>query len=463
MATRTRQGNAAPKRQTEPAAVLVGKGPRPKRLQQVKRGLEECSQGSRPPSAPPGGQPFGDAARLPVRHFYEEQAGHRSGGQLEHHESAFVGRQPLVGAEGSGPESLKAALAHSPVQLLADCNQVPDQRVHQQPFCQGSGDPDGDIGRRYLPTHAMGPRSVQACSDRPGSPDCSGHPPDPRSAAEDHHPSQRDWPLPPTEEAYRGNGVRCDPLDSRDPEPNAGSPSRLHADWEVGSQRVYSPGSLNPETFQAGTISAGYRGGQDDPGTLRPAKLKIQQLQLSNPHQRSYAHATLLSLLWTASCIQDGLPIASPGLRKFLQWLSTQSKPQPLWQTLAWQALTKTWSHPLRHHDPAAFLHYLQPLIFTAGAGEWQARSLSDASPVQSLCQVSASGHAWPISLPAVLSPANPCSLQSLMLQWHGQAQVHGLSKLSPVLALRIHRFDDRGNKLQFSLLDSWSIDIPCS
>ena len=118
-------------------------------------------------------------------------------------------------------------------------------------------------------------------------------------------------------------------------------------------------------------------------------KLKIQQLQLNNPHQHSYAHAVLLSLLWTASCIQDGLPIANPGLRKLLQWLSTPSKPQPLWQTLAWQALTKTWSHPLRHHDPASFLHYLQPLIFTAGAGEWQARSLGDASPMQSWCHKS--------------------------------------------------------------------------
>ena len=123
--------------------------------------------------------------------------------------------------------------------------------------------------------------------------------PDPRSAAEDHHPSQRDWSLSPTE-PHRGNGVRCHPLDSRDPEQNAGSASRLRADWETGPQLVYAPGSLNPETFQAGKISAGNRGGQDDPGTLRPVKLKIQQLQLCNPHQHSYAHAALLSLLWTA-------------------------------------------------------------------------------------------------------------------------------------------------------------------
>ena len=224
---------------------------------------------------------------------------------------------------------------------------------------------------------------------------------------------------------------------------------------------MYSFSSLHPETFQAGTISSGDCSGQDDPGTLRPSQLKIQQLQLTNPHQHSYAHATLLSLLWTASCIQDGLPIANKGLHKFLRWLSTQSKPQPLWQIMDWQALTKSWSQPLRHHDPAAFLQYLQPLIFTAGAGVWQAKSSATNSPTSNQCQVSASGHAWPISLPAVLNPVNPCSLQALVLQWHNQAQVHGLSQLSPLLALRIHRFDDRGDRVPFSIQNSWKVDIP--
>ena len=87
----------------------------------------------------------------------------------------------------------------------------------------------------------------------------------------------------------------------------------------------------------------------------------------------------------------------------------------------------------------------------------WQARSPSDVDPMQNLCQVSDSGNAWPIPLPAVMNPADPCSVH----QWHCQAQVHGLSKLSPVLALRIHRFDDRGDRLQFFILDSWNIPIP--
>ena len=103
VAPRTRQGDAAPERQTKPA-VLVGQGPRPRRLQQVERGLEECSQGLGAPRAPSGGQPFGDAARLPVHHFYEEQAGLGSDGQLERYNAAFGSRQPLAGAESSGPD-----------------------------------------------------------------------------------------------------------------------------------------------------------------------------------------------------------------------------------------------------------------------------------------------------------------------------------------------------------------------
>ena len=58
-------------------------------------------------------------------------------------------------------------------------------------------------------------------------------------------------------------------------------------------------------------------------------------------------------------------------------------------------------------------------------------------------------------------SRTQPTRAHFNMLQWHGQAQVHGLSKLSPVLALHIHRFDDRGNRLHFSISDFWSIDIP--
>ena len=100
-------------------------------------------------------------------------------------------------------------------------------------------------------------------------------------------------------------------------------------------------------------------------------------------------------------------------------------------------------------------------MIFAEGEGVWQARNLPTPLQADSTCQVSQSGHAWPIQLPAVRSSAATSSLQQLVMQWHQQAQVHGLSTSSPVLALQIHRFDDRGYRIQFSLANEWKIRLP--
>ena len=188
---------------------------------------------------------------------------------------------------------------------------------------------------------------------------------------------------------------------------------------------------------------------------------QVQQLQLANRNQHSYANAVVLTLLWAASSSQNGIWIVNQGLRKFLQWLSTQSKPQPLWQTLAWQTLTKSWSQLLRQHDPASFLHYLHPMIFAASEGVWQAPVPNQAASMPDSCQVSHSGHARPIHLPAAPHPDDPCTLQSLVQNWHCQTQVHGLSTLSPLLALRIHRFDDKGDKINSHIHGPWKVTIP--
>ena len=147
-------------------------------------------------------------------------------------------------------------------------------------------------------------------------------------------------------------------------------------------------GSVHFEALQARSLAPGHSRGQDDPRALRPAQSKILQLQLANPHHHNYAHAVIFSILWTSSCMQGGFCVQRQDLRKFLQWLSTQSRPQPIWQNLVWQALTKTWSHPLRQHDPARFLHYLQPMIFAEGEGVWQARNLPTPLQADSTCQV---------------------------------------------------------------------------
>ena len=158
--------------------------------------------------------------------------------------------------------------------------------------------------------------------------------------------------------------------------------------------------------------------------------------------------------------MQEGLRIGRQDLKKFLQWLSNQSKPQPIWQNLAWQALTKPWSTPLRHHDPELFMQYLQPMIFAPGEGIWQSRTTINSTN-ELVCQVSQSGHVWPISLPAALDPDAPLSLQQLVTQWHSQTQVHGLSSLSPALALRIPRVANRGTSHHPPLKDEWRLTVP--
>ena len=307
----------------------------------------------------------------------------------------------------------------------------------------------------------MGSRHVEARPDPTRPPDDRDRPPDLEPAATAAHPPQRDRSLPSIEEAHGGDGLRCHPLDTGNPEPHAGSASGLCADREADPQQMHPSSSVHFEALQARSLAPSHVGGQDDPRALRPAQSNILQLQLANPHHHSYAHAVIFSILWTASRMQGGFCVQQQDLRKFLQWLSTQSRPQPIWQNLVWQALTKPWSHPLRQHDPARFLHYLQPMIFAEGEGVWQARSIPSPFHAEPTCQVSHGGHAWPIHLPAARSSDATSSLQQLITQWHQQAQVHGLSTLSPVLALKIHRFDDRGERIQFSIANEWRLKVP--
>ena len=67
----------------------------------------------------------------------------------------------------------------------------------------------------------------------------------------------------------------------------------------------------------------------------------------------------------------------------------------------------------------------------------------------------------WPISLPAASDPDAPFTLQQLVTQWHFQTQVHGLSSLSPALALRIPRVANRGTSHHLALKDEWQLTIP--
>ena len=345
---------------------------------------------------------------------------------------------------------------------MVDGYEVPHRRLPGQSCAEGGCGPDGHTGGGWVPVPAMGSGYVQSRKDSAGAPDSGSCPPDSAAVAELDRSSQRDrsLPFPSAAEVDGQHGFGCDPLDSRDPKPHSGSAGSLCLGGETDPQRLHALGGVNSEALQVRAVPSSHGGGQNDSGIVRPVSAKILSLQLANPHQHSYAHAILHSIVWTASNMQEGLRIWRQDLRKFLQWLSNQSKPQPPWQNLAWQALTQPWSTPLRHHDHELFMQYLQPMIFAPGEGIWQSRATISSSN-KPVCQASQSGHVWPMSLPAALDPDTPFSLQQLVTQWHSQAQVHGLSALSPALALRIPRVDDRGNNHHPPLKDEWRLTIP--
>ena len=238
-------------------------------------------------------------------------------------------------------------------------------------------------GKRRVPLPPMGSGDLEACQGAAtAAADDRGNTGD-RPAAPAHHSPQHHWTVPPAATADAGHDKRCDSINLRNPEQNPGVTSSLPAGWPFDSQRSNTFSSLHPSTEQARPISLGHRGGQDAPRNLRPDKQRVLQLSLANPQDYSYANATLLAILWLSSCAQDGFSICHVGLYKFLQWLSTQQKPQPIWDNLAWQTLTKAWLRPLRSHDVAAFLAFTQRLIFQGTAGQWESRNppLSISTP----------------------------------------------------------------------------------
>ena len=258
---------------------------------------------------------------------------------------------------------------------------------------------------------AMESRGIQTRQGVPGPLEHRGDSADPCSATAIDHPSQHDREVPPIAQAVAGNGQRRDPLDARNPKQKSGSPSGIPVDQQAGEERCHAPSRLDAQTEQARKISLGDSRRQDASRTLRPEKSTLLQLILPNPNEFSYSNAVLHSILWASSCSQDGLCVDHAGLFKFLQWLSVQHKPQPIWDNIAFRAIAKQWSQPLRSQDPAAFLQFLQPMLFAGSTGLWQSRAYPE--PHSCVCEIVQCGKAWPIKMPEVLSPDSPCSLQS--------------------------------------------------
>ena len=239
------------------------------------------------------------------------------------------------GATGTATED-------SSVQLLADCDKVSHRGDSDQARCQRPGGSHGDSGKRTVPLFAMESRRGGTSEGSAGSSLHQGCDPGGGPAASTHRSSQRGWEVPSSAQTDFGYAERCYPVDAGDSKPNSGIPDDLSVDRTNDPQRLHAPGSLCPPAFQVGQKPTGDSCRQDDPGALRPGS--ILQLQLSNPHEHSYSNCIIVSLLWVASCTPGGMSVPRNGLLRFLQWLSTQHKPQPVHSYMAnhhaWMAET---------------------------------------------------------------------------------------------------------------------------
>ena len=215
---------------------------------------------------------------------------------------------------------------------------VPDDLLGHQARGQGSCNPHGTAGERLLSIPCLVSGGGEAQEGATGSVVHGGHSAGGRTAATAYHPPQRDRQVPSPAQADSRHAERRDPVDSGNPKQDAGVPDDLPAGRKVDPKRQHTLGRFFSPTLEARQIPTGHGGGQVASGTVRPGT-GILQLQLLNPHEHSYANSIVMSLLWLATCMPEGLSVPRPGLSKFLQWLSTQQKPQPLWSILTWQTV----------------------------------------------------------------------------------------------------------------------------
>ena len=459
-------GEGLPKvqRPTEPelttgTEILVG-GPGPARFFQEQRDRAEIrnqSLGTASPSS--GGFLVGDAPRQPVCRVYEKQRlEHRVHAGLERHQPALFSWKSLEGPQGTRAAKLDPAAPHGAPELMANRHQISNRRDPEQSSQPRAGHQDGDLGGRELPLPSMEPGGEQAYQGGAGSAIHGGGDSSDRPAPVAHHSPQYNWEVPPVASVDAGHGERCHTLDAGSPKPHTGSPGGLSTDRPFDPERSDAPCCVDAEAEQAWKVAPGHGSGQDDSRTLRPDQYKLLQLILRNPKNYSYANSAIFSILWMSSCSQADF-LCREDLRKFLQWLSTQHKPQPIWDNWSWQTLTKSWPQPLRSHDVADFLEFLQPMIFKGKAGQWQSRA-STPDPVITP-QVVQCGHVWPIALPSALHSETACTLQQLVDSWHNQPQVHGLSDLSRFVALQIPRFKPDGSKALTQITAPWTVHLP--
>ena len=117
-------------------------------------------------------------------------------------------------------------------------------------------------------------------------------------------------------------------------------------------------------------------------------------------------------------------------------------------------------------HDAGEFIQFLGGVLaLDAGVGLWQARHIAATpDPTAPQTQVVDHGEMFPLILqhagpPDV--PAQPISLQKLLVAWRNQADRHAAVTLPPLLPVQISRFTSTGHKVQFPVRFSEAVYMP--
>ena len=185
-----------------------------------------------------------------------------------------------------------------------------------------------------------------------------------------------------------------------------------------------------------GTAGKGKREGQ------------IVKMILVNRANHCYTNAPVWSLsLLDAQYGEAGiLPVRLAGL---LKSFTTTNRPVVVWDSMFWRALLSRWVYPHSQHDVADFLQHLGtccPGLVESLGFRWEARSqeTGDLETVDAGC-----------SMPLYVSPSSEVqsgrvgtTVQRLIDDWHGQADMHAATSAPRALIVQAGRFsqDQQGN-----------------
>ena len=455
---------------TEPATPgpqLVEQGPE---LPERKRDSGATPSGSGP--HPTGPSPVG----LHILH----EAGLGIHALLEDIDEAQAGGwQPHTGVGGSGSAlpscaSLEQEEAGGPGHLGGSPQEHPDAL------------PPHDLGGKARGCHRESSPYGQASLSGPGGSQRPGLP-----ALEPNHQVTREGhPGAPPRGSRFGGPEACHPApavpSSSAPLPCPPTPDTGDAggggSFYVGTSQSQSGGSVDLPAVRAHepqrAVALGRRHHEDGTPRTEPSgavrrgvcastglnPVPALQAVFLNPGNHCYAHAVLLALKWFSE--QAFAPLEPPALsiRSSLHMVFRGSPGSCLSRLSCWTEVLPQWSSESQQ-DAAEFLHRSgHCLVQPDFIGEWETRLPPNSPGLPS--QVTDSGQTLPMLLSAALPSAAPCTLQSLVDQWHRrrwrlQEARHALIGSTPLLVLQIARFDDRGRKVRNSILPPYEVSIP--